>query len=123
MAKIEQELPKKEEQPKVTWHALSTDDVLEKLSTVVETGLSEEAARQRLEEVGPNQLAEKPRPSFLSLVLSQLKSFVVILLIVASIISAILGEWVDAAAIMTIVVLNAIMGVVQESALKKHWPP
>lgn len=130
MAKIEQELPKKEEQPKVTWHALSTDDVLEKLSTVVETGLSEEAARQRLEEVGPNQLAEKPRPSFLSLVLSQLKSFVVILLIVASIISAILGEWVDAAAIMTIVVLNAIMGVVQESraeealaALKKMAAP
>ena len=130
MAKLEQELPKIAEQPKVTWHALSTDDVLEKLSTEVETGLSEEVAKQRLEEIGPNQLAEKPRPSFLSLVLSQLKSFVVILLIVASIISAILGEWVDAAAIMTIVVLNAIMGVVQESraeealaALKKMAAP
>ena len=124
------QLPSSEEQPKVTWHALSTEDVLEKLETKLENGLTDEVAKKRLEKIGPNQLAEKPRPSFLSLVLSQLKSFVVILLIVASIISAILGEWVDAAAIMTIVVLNAIMGVVQESraeealaALKKMAAP
>jgi Ca2+-transporting ATPase len=124
------QLPSSEEQPKVTWHALSTEDVLEKLETKLENGLTDEVAKKRLEKIGPNQLAEKPRPSFLSLVLSQLKSFVVILLIVASIISAVLGEWVDAAAIMTIVVLNAIMGVVQESraeealaALKKMAAP
>jgi len=124
------QLPSSEEQPKVTWHALSTEDVLEKLETKLENGLTDEVAKKRLEKIGPNQLAEKPRPSFLSLVLSQLKSFVVILLIVASIISAILGEWVDAAAIMTIVVLNAIMGAVQESraeealaALKKMAAP
>ncbi len=130
MAKNEFELLKNEEQPKVTWHALTTDDVLEKLDSQVESGLTEEIAKLRLEEIGPNQLAEKPHPSFLSLVLAQLKSFVVILLIVASVISAILGEWVDAAAIMTIVVLNAIMGVVQESraeealaALKKMAAP
>jgi Ca2+-transporting ATPase len=130
MVKTDVELPEKEEQPKVTWHALTTDDVLEKLETHVELGLTDEEAKSRLDEVGPNQLAEKPRPSFISLVLAQLKGFVVILLIVASIISAILGEWVDAAAIMTIVVLNAIMGVIQESraeaalaALKKMAAP
>ena len=124
------QLPHDSEEPKVTWHALTTRDVLEKLETQIENGLSEELAQKRLAEVGPNQLAEKPAASFLSLVLAQLKGFVVILLIVASIISAILGEWVDAAAIMTIVVLNAIMGVVQESraeaslaALKKMAAP
>ena len=124
------DLPKKVEQTKITWHAFNTEDVLEKLKTQVELGLTEEDAIKRLQEFGPNQLTEKPPASFLSLVLAQLKSFVVILLIAASIISAILGEWVDAAAIMTIVVLNAVMGVVQESraeaalaALKKMAAP
>ncbi len=123
-------LPLGSEQPEITWHALTAEDVAAKLNTQVEQGLSSEIAQQRLEEHGLNQLAEKPRPSFIALVLAQLKSFVVILLIVASIISAILGEWVDAAAILTIVVLNAILGVVQESraeealaALKKMAAP
>jgi Ca2+-transporting ATPase len=130
MTTTQDQLPSLEEQPKVTWHALSTEDVLEKLETKLEIGLTEDVAKKRLEENGPNQLDEKSHPSFFSLVLSQLKSFVVILLIVASIISAILGEWVDAAAIMTIVILNAVMGVVQESraeealaALKKMAAP
>jgi Ca2+-transporting ATPase len=130
MANKDTELPKKEEQPKVTWHSLTTDEVIEKLESHEEHGLTDKIAEQRLNEIGPNQLAEKPHASFISLVLAQLKGFVVILLIVASVISAILGEWVDAAAIMTIVVLNAIMGVVQESraeealaALKKMAAP
>ncbi len=123
-------LPVDSEQPEIIWHALTAEDVAAKLETKVEQGLSSEIAQERLEKYGPNQLAEKPRPSFIALVLAQLKSFVVILLIVASIISAILGEWVDAAAILTIVVLNAILGVVQESraeealaALKKMAAP
>jgi len=92
--------------------------------------LSTEEAERRLAQFGPNQLNEKPRPTFFQLVLDQLNNFVVILLIVAAVISALLGEWVDAAAIMTIVVLNAILGVVQESraeealaALKKMAAP
>ena len=118
------------EQPKVTWHSLSTEDVLNQLDTKLEQGLSEAVAAERLGHFGPNQLAEKPRRSFVMLVLDQLKSFVIILLIAASIISAILGEWVDAGAIIAIVILNAVMGVVQESraeealaALKKMAAP
>ena len=89
----------------------------------------QEAAR-RLKQYGPNQLDEKPRPTFFQLVLDQLRNFVVILLIVAALISAVLGEWVEAGAILAIVVLNAILGVVQESraeealaALKKMAAP
>ncbi len=114
----------------VTWHSFSAEDVLERLKTPQQTGLNSAEAARRLERYGPNQLAEKPRPSFVQLVIGQLDNFVVILLIVSAIISAILGDTIEAAAIMTIVVLNAILGVVQESraeealaALKKMAAP
>lgn len=114
----------------ITWHAMSANEVIRTLSTHFGEGLTSAEAARRLEQYGPNQLAEKPRPSFLQLVLSQLNNFVVILLIVAALVSALLGEWVEAAAILAIVVLNAILGVVQESraeealsALKKMAAP
>jgi Ca2+-transporting ATPase len=99
----------------VTWYALSSHEVLEKLETKQDQGLTTAEVERRQQIHGLNQLREKPRPSFLQLVLAQLKSFVVILLIVASVISMILGEWVDSGAILLIVILNAILGVVQES--------
>ncbi len=114
----------------LTWHALSANEVLQKLDTPESEGLSLEEVEKRQEKFGLNQLTEKPKATFLQLVFSQLKSFVILLLIVASIISAVLGEYVDAAAIIAIVVLNAVLGVVQESraeqalaALKKMAAP
>ena len=111
------------------WHSLSLDDTLKRLA-VQEQGLTSDEAQNRLNQYGLNQLTEAARPGFLSKLWDQLNNFVVILLIVASIISALLGEWVDAAAIMLIVVLNAILGIVQESraeealaALKKMAAP
>ena len=114
----------------ITWHAMSADDVLSRLETRHQTGLTSQEVAHRLERYGRNELAEKPRPTFLQLVIDQLNNFVVILLIVASVISAVLGDYVEAAAILLIVVLNAILGVVQErraeealAALKKLASP
>ncbi|HQN04618.1 MAG TPA: cation-translocating P-type ATPase [Anaerolineaceae bacterium] len=114
----------------ITWHSLSSDEVLQRLETTLQDGLSSETAAKRLEEYGSNQLVEKPRPTFLQLVISQLNNFIVILLIVAAVISAVMGEWVESGAILAIVVLNAILGVVQENraeqalaALKKLSAP
>lgn len=95
------------------WHALSTEAVLKHLE-VHEEGLTTAEAEARLSQYGPNQLREAPRPGFLSLLWDQLNNFVVILLIVASIISALLGDYVEAAAIMAIVVLNSVLGIIQE---------
>jgi len=95
------------------WHALGAEEVLKHLK-VQEDGLTTEEAAQRLAHYGENQLRETPRPGFLVMLWEQLNNFVVILLIVASIISALLGDYVEAAAIMAIVVLNAILGIVQE---------
>ncbi len=114
----------------VTWHALSADEVLDRLDTTSLKGLTTAEVEKRQEIHGLNQLREKPRATFLQLVFAQLKSFVIILLIVASVISMILGEWVDSGAILLIVVLNAVLGVIQESraeealaALKKMAAP
>jgi Ca2+-transporting ATPase len=95
------------------WHALTADEVLEHLK-VRENGLSESEATERMAHYGPNQLTEATRPGFLHLLWEQFNNFIVILLIVAALISAFLGEWIDASAILAIVVLNAILGIIQE---------
>ncbi len=99
----------------VTWHALSADETLQRLESPVSEGLTSAEAERRLKEYGPNQLEEKPRRTFMQMVLEQLKSFVILLLIGAAILSAVLGEYIDAGAIIAIVLLNTILGVVQES--------
>ena len=111
------------------WHALPAADVLNNLE-VHDEGLTAAEAERRLKLFGPNQLREAPRPGFLALLWAQLNNFVVILLIVASVISALLGDYVEAAAIMAIVVLNSVLGIVQEqraeqalAALKKLAAP
>ncbi len=129
-AKNAAEEPRANADLQVTWHALSREEVLQKLDSGIEKGLTEVQAKERLEKFGPNQLEEGKRTTFFELIIAQLNNFVVILLIVAALISAFLGETVDAIAIITIVVLNTIMGVVQESraaaeldALKKMAAP
>ncbi len=119
-----------ESEVSVTWHAMSTEEVLTRLETRQQQGLSSKQVAQRLEKYGRNELAEKPRTSFLKMVFDQLNNFVVILLIVSSIISAALGDWVEAGAILLIVVLNSVLGVIQENraeealaALKKLASP
>jgi len=97
------------------WHAIAADEVLKQLHVNQGNGLTSEQASERLTQYGPNQLQEAPRPTFWKMLWEQLNNFVVIMLIVASIISAFLGDYVEAAAIMAIVILNAILGIVQES--------
>ena len=97
------------------FHFLRPRDVEETLRTDAALGLSLAEAARRLADVGPNELDEKPRPSFLSMLLDQFKDFLVLILVAAAIVSIALGEWVDAGAIILIVVLNAVIGVVQES--------
>ena len=96
-----------------SWHTLSAEEVLEHLK-VRENGLTSVEAAERQAHYGHNQLTDAPRPGFLKMLWEQFNNFIVMLLIVASFVSAFLGEWVDASAIMAIVVLNAVLGIVQE---------
>ena len=100
-------------------HTRSVKESANLLDVDPESGLSETEASRRLEDGGPNELEEKKRPGVLRLLLDQFNNFLIIILIVAAITSFFLGEPIDAGAILVIVILNAIMGVVQESKAEK----
>lgn len=119
-----------ENQPQVNWHALTSEQTIRQLATPPETGLTTEEAARRLATYGPNQLTEAPGVTFWQMLLDQFNNFVVIMLIIAAVISALFGDWIEAAAILLIVVLNATLGVIQEqraeqalAALKKLAAP
>jgi Ca2+-transporting ATPase len=114
----------------IGFHALDTKDVAIKLNIEIDRGLSSDEAAKRLEQYGRNELTAREGTTFLQRVISQLNNFVVILLLIAAVVSALLGDYIEAAVIMAIVVLNTILGVVQESraeealaALKKMAAP
>jgi len=114
----------------VSWHAMTNTDVLQELDSQTETGLTSSEVKARQEKYGLNELQEAPPTSFWVMLWSQINNFVIYMLMGAAIISALLGDYVEAIAIMAIVVLNAIMGIIQESraeaalaALKKLAAP
>ena len=111
------------------WHNLSAAEVLAQLGTAA-TGLSASEAALRLATNGPNELKEGKRISALQIFLGQFKSLIIWILIVAGFVSGVLGEVVDAIAILAIVVLNAVLGFYQEfnaeksiAALKRMTAP
>jgi Ca2+-transporting ATPase len=112
------------------WHSRPVEGVAETLETDLEAGLSSDEAKARLERYGPNELAETPRPGFWQLLLRQFEDFLILILIAAAGVSFLLGETIEAGAILAIVILNAVLGVIQENkaeealaALKKMAAP
>ncbi|MDH5264466.1 MAG: HAD-IC family P-type ATPase, partial [Betaproteobacteria bacterium] len=106
------------------------EQLVDDFETHLEKGITQEEARKRLAAHGANELSERPRPGFLALLWDQFNNYLVIILVIAAVVSLALGEWVDSIAIMVIVVLNAVVGVIQESkaeqalaALKKMAAP
>ena len=111
------------------FHALSSKACLQELNSS-EEGLSESEAQERRSQYGFNELKEKKGKSPVLVFLEQFSSILVLLLIAAAGVSWVLGEWLDAYAIMAIVILNAVFGFVQEykaeqaiAALKKLVSP
>lgn len=95
------------------WHSLESDDVLQRLESLA-SGLSKAQAQKRLIEHGPNAIPEKRQRSLLIILLGQFADFMIIVLLMAALISGFIGELQDTIAILVIVLLNAIIGTVQE---------
>ena len=102
-----------------TWYQHSGAEVVEAVGSDLHKGLSDQEAAIRLEKNGPNELKGKPHATLWEMLLEQFKDFLVIILIVASIVSAFVGEVTDSLVIIVIVVLNAALGVFQEAKAEK----
>jgi len=95
------------------WHAIPTDEVLSDLDSCP-SGLSPEAAALRLGEYGPNLLPETKSRGMLMRFLSQFHNVLIYVLLAAAMVTSALGHWVDTAVIVGVVVVNALIGFVQE---------
>ncbi|MFH1896750.1 MAG: calcium-translocating P-type ATPase, SERCA-type [Candidatus Desantisbacteria bacterium] len=114
----------------MNWYTKSIDKSLQELQTNKGNGLSDAEAQERLEKTGPNQLIQEKQSGPWVMFLHQFTDFMILVLIGACIVSALLGEWIEAVAILAVVLFNGIMGFVQEfkaekslAALKKLTAP
>ena len=107
------------------WHNLRTEEVASSLKTSTKLGLTKEEIIKRREKNGKNKLEEKNKESIIVKFIKQFNDFMIIILILAAIISAFtsytqgLNDYIDSIIIIAIVVLNAVMGLVQEERAEK----
>jgi len=102
----------------MNWHQKDIKEIFDKLESSSK-GLSHTEAGQRLQKYGPNELKETKKRTLFMMFLDQFRDFMIIVLIAAAIVSGIIGEIVDTLAIVIIVVLNAIIGFIQEYRAEK----
>ncbi|MFW6339658.1 MAG: cation-translocating P-type ATPase [Wenzhouxiangella sp.] len=100
------------------WHALSTDEALDRLDSSSD-GLEKATAEKRHEEQGPNKLPEAARRPWWARLLAQFHNVLIYVLIVAAVLAAALEKWVDAGVIGAVVIINALIGLVQEGKAEK----
>lgn len=96
------------------WYNLDKKAAIEKLETNMETGLSQAESNDRLKKYGENKLEEGKKKPFGQKLAEQFLDPMIIILIIASILSAFMGEWVDSIIIIAIVIVNAILSLTQE---------
>lgn len=100
-------------QKPIAWHHQDIDDVLESLETTRE-GLSDSQVEDRLEEYGPNALPHKESKSLFEILLAQFANPLMIVLVLAAGASLVLREWLDVFVIWAAILLNVVLGTVEE---------
>ncbi|CAM3720565.1 calcium-translocating P-type ATPase, SERCA-type [Cohnella lubricantis] len=96
------------------WHQLTEDELAKSLATDIKGGIAPEEAERRLNEHGPNELAERQGESPIKLFINQFKDFMVLVLVGATVVSGLLGEMLDALTIIAIILINGVLGFLQE---------
>src|SRR6516162_7501003 len=101
------------------WHALAADDVVRRMDTDPEKGLDAAAISRRLEEYGPNRLPEARRRGPIVRFLLQFNNVLVYVLLAAAFTKLMLSLWLDASIILGVVVINGLLGFIQEGRAEK----
>ena len=100
--------------PPVDWHCIPADDALARLGTDAASGLTKETAVQRFASAGPNRIESARTGSTARLFLRQFSNIMILILVAAAAVSGMIGEWSDSIVIGVILLLNAVIGFVQE---------
>ncbi|MEX2382656.1 MAG: cation-transporting P-type ATPase [Opitutales bacterium] len=103
----------------VSWHSTNVDEVLNRLESDPKTGLTKEEAEERLAVYGRNLLPSPPRPGPLKRFFRQFHNVLIYVLIVAAGVTMILEHWLDAGVILGVVVINALIGFIQEGKAER----
>ncbi|GGH84599.1 Ca2+-transporting ATPase [Pullulanibacillus pueri] len=101
------------------WYQMENKKIEEATHSDIENGLTSAESRERLRQNGPNEIADSGKRSPIMILLTQFKDFMVIVLLAATVLSGLLGEYLDAIAIILIVMLNGILGFIQERKAEK----
>lgn len=101
------------------WFDTTSHDIFQKFNVNLNTGLSESEAKKRLEENGENKLNSQKKKSIFQLFLSQINDVMIYILLCAAIISTFMKEYSDAVIILIVILINALIGVIQESKAEK----
>ncbi len=101
------------------WFDQTSQDILQKFNVDLNTGLSELESKKRLEEHGENKLKSQKKKSIFQLFLSQINDVMIYILLGAAILSAFMKEYSDAIIILIVILINALIGVIQESKAEK----
>src|SRR5690625_3899516 len=104
---------------RVEWYKLEVKDIEKKLHVNRDQGLNKKQVEQRRKQFGYNQIEDRKKQSLLILFMKQFQDFMVIVLLAATLIAGMLGEFIDALAIMVIVLLNGCIGFFQEQKAEK----
>lgn len=100
------------------WHSIKVKEVFQRLETGKD-GLDEEDVLQRQKQYGFNELKEKKKKTALNVLMNQFKSVMILILLIASLVSVLLGEYLDAGFILFIIIINSILGFIQEYRAEK----
>lgn len=103
----------------VPWHAVAADEVMKKLATSTQKGLDAAEASSRLQKYGPNRLPEGKKRGPLTRFISQFNNILVYVLLGAGFIKLMLNLWVDGVIILSVVILNGLLGFIQEGKAEK----
>lgn len=101
------------------WHSMSLDNVIEKIHTDTNNGLEDDKAAKRLQKNGKNEIPKGKTRSSWQRLLDQFNNALIYILLIAAVVTAVIQHWIDMWVILAVVIINALIGFIQEGRAEK----